>query len=878
MIFNENVKFYGTYRPYQKRVLDNLSLFLDNEKIHVVAAPGSGKTTLGLELILRLGNPSLVLVPSIAIREQWIDRFSSGFIKNENEKDLWISNDIKNQKPIVCITYQALYSAYKKESYSETFEENDEDNNNIEEKNDYKNFDLLETINKYSIKTICLDECHHLKSEWWKVLETLVKKIDGCKIIALTATPPYDSSSTEWQRYINLCGPIDEEIFVPELIKDNNLCPHQDYIYFSYPTKKEQQLILKSYSNGIKTFHKYKNNKVLLDIILSNEIYLDYELLKKKYYEDEQYYKALILYLLENNIKIPFKVKMLVHHDKFSIKHFETLLQYVMFDDAESYKKDSLILSMKKEFSSLGIVHNRKISLAHNEKINKITTMSLSKLESIKNIIIHENSNCNNKMKCLILTDYIKMKSKNYIGDEKKEIDCFGTVPIFEYLRRANLENTKLCCISGSICILPLECERFIKDDFSYTHILEGSYIEITIQINNRKKIVSTITDLFEKGYFNILIGTKALLGEGWDSPCINTLIMASFIGSYVLSNQMRGRAIRTDKTDPNKKSNVWHLVCLDPYDFHYSYDFYNLKKRFNTFVGIDLKNKRIENGIERLGFKYIPRNEYEANLSNQITFTQSSNREKVKETWEECINNTKNIASLTKLTIVPRRRLQKNVSFYLPLLTLILSIILLFSNVGLYTAIENNINNNFINIINLLSVLFFVLALVSIYKLIFTINPEMKLYSLGKATLKALKKIKVINSKNIKVRVKRYDLDKIIIYLKNASTYEQNIFSDTISQLLSKFNQPRYIIAKPKYVLQLEYFVIPDLFKKNKEMVKIFTNALRPIFGSFCVIFAKNEYGKNVVLNAEKLFYFKYGNVKIDTKNVMLTKNRKEK
>ena len=132
MIFNENVKFYGTYRPYQKRVLDNLSLFLDNEKIHVVAAPGSGKTTLGLELILRLGNPSLVLVPSIAIREQWIDRFSSGFIKNENEKDLWISNDIKNQKPIVCITYQALYSAYKKESYSETFEENEEENSSIE--------------------------------------------------------------------------------------------------------------------------------------------------------------------------------------------------------------------------------------------------------------------------------------------------------------------------------------------------------------------------------------------------------------------------------------------------------------------------------------------------------------------------------------------------------------------------------------------------------------------------------------------------------------------------------------------------------------------------------------------------------------------------
>ena len=33
MTFNESVKFYGTYRPYQQRVLDNLVAFLDNEKI-----------------------------------------------------------------------------------------------------------------------------------------------------------------------------------------------------------------------------------------------------------------------------------------------------------------------------------------------------------------------------------------------------------------------------------------------------------------------------------------------------------------------------------------------------------------------------------------------------------------------------------------------------------------------------------------------------------------------------------------------------------------------------------------------------------------------------------------------------------------------------
>ena len=71
---------------------------MDNEKIHVVAAPGSGKTILGLELIRRLDNPSLVLAPSIAIREQWIDRFANGFLQNKEDVNKYISNDIKNFK------------------------------------------------------------------------------------------------------------------------------------------------------------------------------------------------------------------------------------------------------------------------------------------------------------------------------------------------------------------------------------------------------------------------------------------------------------------------------------------------------------------------------------------------------------------------------------------------------------------------------------------------------------------------------------------------------------------------------------------------------------------------------------------------------------
>ena len=46
--------FKGTWRNYQARVLEHADRYMADGKIHIVAAPGSGKTTLGIELIRRM--------------------------------------------------------------------------------------------------------------------------------------------------------------------------------------------------------------------------------------------------------------------------------------------------------------------------------------------------------------------------------------------------------------------------------------------------------------------------------------------------------------------------------------------------------------------------------------------------------------------------------------------------------------------------------------------------------------------------------------------------------------------------------------------------------------------------------------------------------
>ncbi len=234
-----NVKFKWTFRDYQQAVLDNSHKHLKDKRIHIVAAPGSGKTILGLELVRRQNAPALVMSPSVTIRQQWGERFVEAYLPETENPDEYISYSLTKPKLITSITYQALHAAFTK-SVMEA--EADEDEFATEETQDFSNFDIFAEIKKSGIKTICLDEAHHLKSEWQKALEKFVEMLGtDVTVISLTATPPYDSTPAEWNRYQTLCGDIDEEIFVPQLVTQKTLCPHQDYIYFSYPTAEEAQ-------------------------------------------------------------------------------------------------------------------------------------------------------------------------------------------------------------------------------------------------------------------------------------------------------------------------------------------------------------------------------------------------------------------------------------------------------------------------------------------------------------------------------------------------------------------------------------------------------------------------------------------------------------
>ena len=77
------------------------------------------------------------------------------------------------------------------------------------------------------------------------------------------------------------------------------------------------------------------------------------------------------------------------------------------------------------------------------------------------------------------------------------------------------------------------------------------------------RRYVPLITRFHAEGGSRCLIGTRALLGEGWDAPAVNVLIDLTAATTPTSVVQARGRALRLDAGWPGKVADNWSVVCV---------------------------------------------------------------------------------------------------------------------------------------------------------------------------------------------------------------------------------------------------------------------------------------------------------------------------
>lgn len=133
----EPVKFETSHKlfNYQEKAIKDI---LDTENGLLVAPSGSGKTIIGIDIVAKLKQPSLILVHKKQIFGQWLERIEGFLNIPKKEIGQFISNKKKIGKKITVAMVQTL--------------------NRLE--------DLNELKNKFGL--VIIDECHHMPARLFR--------------------------------------------------------------------------------------------------------------------------------------------------------------------------------------------------------------------------------------------------------------------------------------------------------------------------------------------------------------------------------------------------------------------------------------------------------------------------------------------------------------------------------------------------------------------------------------------------------------------------------------------------------------------------------------------------------------------------------------
>ncbi|UJG43765.1 MAG: DEAD/DEAH box helicase family protein [Candidatus Heimdallarchaeum endolithica] len=676
------MNFQGGFWQSQKLILEKFEQKISSveKKFYVASPPGSGKTIVGLEIAKRIAKNTLVLTPNFSTQEQWIDKIKLFLNKESNIINTMIgANDPKSSAPITVMTYQrfSVYSQdeemlihFAEQMWLKDINEDDKEfieslkKNNYEEYsirlNEYINkirhkiikgdftfsdikirdilhkntLEIIDTLKNKGIGLIILDECHHLTSIWAYIVNYLIKEFNSPFILGLTATPPIDmnTESEEVGIYELLFGTVDIEIPTPAAVKQKNIAPYQDLLYLTYPQEDEIREIEEEFKPLRKLFSSFKYRDLKGPLEFLKEEYKNNQLNTLKKYKNDD---------LLNKINQLFEEQEEIDQEIFTLNELFIILHsyywnYVKKQENFNSKKTLDYYNKLERFFEKFV--NVEDLIKEKEKTFRFLNSSKSRLNAVVDILEHEFLHLKEKLRSVVIYDF---SAENLSLNILEKLISNSTT---NQLDPVSISSSSIFTDKDIANQILKESERW-KENFKFD-------IKLSIKETENNKIVQIegngldwrtgiytllFTYLLEKGITKCLIGPRNILGEGWDSVKLNTLVDLTSVSAYQTVIQTKGRAYRVDETDYLKISNIWDIAVIDPsLPFGLS-TFYNIQRKHEHFYGLS------EDGIIEKGIGHIYPSIYEdiseiakdISKFNKIMINKALQREKTYNQWK---------------------------------------------------------------------------------------------------------------------------------------------------------------------------------------------------------------------------------------------------
>ncbi|MCV6986755.1 DEAD/DEAH box helicase family protein [Mycobacterium shinjukuense] len=583
--------FAGTWRAYQRQALDafDADVAAGDNRCYLVLPPGAGKTLIGLEAARRLGRRTLVLVPNTAVQAQWAAAWDHSFPATDpavsrcgTERDLTSAMNVLTYQSLAVIddesdatVRRAVLRSRDRQALLGLLHPNGRA--------------LIERAAGLGPWTLVLDECHHLLATWGALVSALASVLGPqTALIGLTATPP--TALNPWQRTLHdeLFGTADFVIPTPALVKEGDLAPYQELVYLTEPTLEEQAWI---------TTHRARFADLMLALVdqrlgsMSLAAWLRTRIVDRSTRAGNQIAwstferaepdlaRSALRFAYDGLIPLPDGARLREQHrvppdaqdwvnvlTDFSLGHLQ---------QSPDPRDGQALTAIKRVLPGLGYRLTSNGVRVATSPVDRVCALSESKIAATAHILDTEHAVLGARMRALVLCDFESMTgtlptSEAPVSDQSGSAQLVTAMLAASDLRRRVPLHALL--VTGQT----FACPAAIEADLSAFCADRGAPV-ITEPFDPHPGLrvvrgngsftprtwVALATAYFLAGRARVLVGTRALLGEGWDCPAVNVTIDLTSATTQAAITQMRGRAIRQDPRDGDKVADNWSVCCF---------------------------------------------------------------------------------------------------------------------------------------------------------------------------------------------------------------------------------------------------------------------------------------------------------------------------
>ncbi|MFJ2758878.1 DEAD/DEAH box helicase family protein [Nocardioides sp. NPDC087217] len=629
-------------RVHQQRALSALSAAwgAGRSRAWVVLPPGAGKTLVGLETArdaVADGAKVVVLSPNTAIQGQWLRQAAALGLSASSSRDL--------DAPLTSLTYQSVAVFGDPDDEAETGE------SHLARLHDNGRA-LVSALRTAGPLLLVLDECHHLLEVWGELLGEILLLLPEARVLGLTATPPEALTKEESALVGLLFGEIVFSTSIPAVVREGDLAPFADLVWLTAPTPGEREWL----RGSAERFEE------LLTALTSADLgsvpfltWLDRRFVSRSagapsWAELAKAMPDVATAALRAHhrglLALPDGANLTEAHRRDpSAEDWVALIGdwvrgHLAASEAEADQE--ALAAIKQALPAVGYSLTRRGIRAGRSPVDRVLARSEAKTTATAAIVDHERLAHGDSLRLLVVTDHERASAT-------LPVDLRGVIAEQSGSARAVLAT--LCgshddvllvtgaTVAGPAATLAALVEHIAETDRALAEALQVEPGEAYATLVGRwgsRQWVGHVTRFFEAGGCRVLVGTRGLLGEGWDARSVTGIVDLTAATTTTAVVQLRGRSLRTDPERPDKVAVNWTVVCVEEEHPRGDNDWKRLVRKHTGFFGAD-EDGSVVDGVGHIDETFSPYAappESDFDTVNARMVARSEDRAAIRERW----------------------------------------------------------------------------------------------------------------------------------------------------------------------------------------------------------------------------------------------------